>query len=164
MDKLVMPLGIDSFKKIRQEGYYYVDKTSMITELLRKTFEVNLITRPRRFGKTLMMDMLAQFFDICSDSKKLFEGLRISKDTQLCSLWQNQWPVIFLTLKEVDDVKFEDAKKKLAMCISDVYKKHLYLLQDDRIAADDKDKFIFKICCCYQLFKTCKRKHFYRYE
>lgn len=147
MDKLVMPLGIDSFEKIRTEGYYYIDKTGIIEELLRKKFEVSLITRPRRFGKTLGMDTLENFFNIRKDTRKLFEGLSIAQKKELCAEWQNQWPVIFLTLKEVDDTKFENAKKKLGMCISDLYKKHLYLLENDRVGRDDRemfDKFQFR--------------------
>ena len=73
-----MPLGIDSFEKIRQEGYYYVNKTEMIAELLQKPFEVTLVTRPRRFGKTLAMDTLACFFDVRRDTTALFHGLRIA--------------------------------------------------------------------------------------
>lgn len=141
MDTMVMPLGIDSFEKIRREKYYYIDKTGLISELLGKTFEVNLITRPRRFGKTLAMDMLACFFDILMDSSELFTGLEITKEKELCREWQNQWPVIFLTVKEVDDLRFENAKAKLAMCVSDLYKRHTYLLESDRINADDKEIF-----------------------
>ena len=84
MSNIVFPLGIDSFEKIRTEGYYYIDKTEVIAELLRKTFEVNLITRPRRFGKTLTMDMMAVFFDIRKDTGKLFSGLCIEKNKELC--------------------------------------------------------------------------------
>ena len=119
MNTMVMPLGIDFFEKLRKEGYYYIDKTGLISELLGKTFEVSLITRPRRFGKTLAMDMLASFFDISRDSREVFAGLEITKEKELCRQWQNQWPVIFLTLKEVDDLRFESAKVKLgiALCI-----------------------------------------------
>lgn len=140
-NQLVMPLGIDRFDQIRTEGYYYIDKTDMIAELLRKTFQVNLITRPRRFGKTLAMDMLAHFFDIRTDSRDLFAGLHISEQKNLCEKWQNQWPVIFLTLKEVDDLQLADAKKKLAMCISDLCYQHRYLLESEGVKAEDKAFF-----------------------
>lgn len=141
MNTMVMPLGIDFFEKIRREGYYYVDKTGLISELLGKKFEVSLITRPRRFGKTLAMDMLASFFDISRDSREIFAGLEIAKEKELCSRWQNQWPVIFLTLKEIDDLRFESAKVKLGICMSDLYKWHTYLLESTKISDDDKIAF-----------------------
>jgi len=141
MNKIIMPLGIDSFEEIREGGYYYVDKTNLISELLKKTFKVNLFTRPRRFGKTLAMDTLASFLDIRRETKELFAGLNIEKDKELCRFWQNQWPVIFLTLKELEDAEFEAAEKKFAMCISDLYKRHLYLLESDKIESDDRKMF-----------------------
>lgn len=88
--KVNLPLGIDRFEKLRMSGCYYVDKTGFIKELLEEKFEVNLINRPRRFGKTLMMSMLAEFFDIRKDSEKLFEGLEISNDADLCRKWRNK--------------------------------------------------------------------------
>lgn len=144
MKKAVMPLGIDSFEKIRSENYYYVDKTGFISELFKKTFEIHLITRPRRFGKTLAMDTLANFLDIRKDTRDLFEGLEISHNQELCSLWQNQWPIIFLTLKEVDSTNFHDAKRNLSICISDLYQSHSYLLESDK--ADENDKKQFRLC------------------
>ena len=141
MSNIVFPLGIDSFEKIRTEGYYYIDKTEVIAELLRKTFEVNLITRPRRFGKTLTMDMMAVFFDIRKDTGKLFSGLCIEKNKELCEKWQNNWPVLFLSLKEVDDKTFEQAEKKLAVNISDLYKEHTYLLESDKVDPADVELF-----------------------
>lgn len=141
MDPIILPLGIDSFEKIRSNHYYYIDKTELIAELLRKTFEVNLITRPRRFGKTLAMDTMANFFDIRKDSGKLFSGLNISRHQTLCKAWQNQWPVIFLTLKEVDDRTFILARKKLAVTIADLYKEHAYLLKSDKVNPADAEFF-----------------------
>lgn len=141
MDKVIMPLGIDSFEKIRSGDYYYIDKTGLISELFRKTFEVNLITRPRRFGKTLAMDTLACFFDICKDTRQLFEGLEVSYNKDLCALWQNQWPVISLTLKEVDSDNFHDAKKNFSVCVSDLYQSHACLLDSDRVDERDKEQF-----------------------
>ena len=92
-----LPVGIENFVEIRSDEYYYVDKTQMVRELLLHRGKVNLFTRPRRFGKTLLMNMLSEFFDIRKDSRALFEGLEISKNKQLCCIWQNQWPVLFLT-------------------------------------------------------------------
>ena len=137
MDRAVMPLGIDSFEKVRSGGYYYVDKTGVIAELLRKTFEVNLITRPRRFGKTLAMDMMANFFDIRKDTGGLFTGLDIADRTALCAEWQNRWPVIFLTFKDVDDTGFENAWKKLMVCIADLCRQHTYLLESGKVDRED---------------------------
>ena len=81
-----IPIGISEFEKIRKNDNYYVDKTELIQAL---------VTRPRRFGKTLVMSMLASFFDIRRDSRDLFEGLKIAEDQKLCELWMNKWPVIF---------------------------------------------------------------------
>lgn len=97
MPKVNLPLGIDSFEKLRANDCYYIDKTGFIKELLSETFDVNLITRPRRFGKTLAMSMLAEFFDIRKDSRKMFEGLAVAGDEDFCRTWMNQWPVLFLT-------------------------------------------------------------------
>ena len=95
MSMVNLPYGMDDFAKVRESDCYYVDKTGFIKELLSETFDVNLITRPRRFGKTLMMSMLAEFFDCRKDSKKLFEGLEIIKESGFCAKWMNQWPVLF---------------------------------------------------------------------
>ena len=141
MDKIVFPLGIDSFEEIRAGGYYYVDKTGVIAELLRKNFKVNLITRPRRFGKTLAMDMLAEFFDIRKDTAGLFQGLLVAEETELCQAWQNQWPVVFLTLKEAEGKDFDTAREKLAASMADLYKDHRYLLESDRVNPADTEFF-----------------------
>ena len=104
-----IPVGNSNFQEIREKDLYYVDKTSFISELLNYTDKVQLITRPRRFGKTLMMSMLNSFFDIEQDSKDLFSGLEISQNEALCAEWMNQYPVIFLTFKEVEGLDFESA-------------------------------------------------------
>ena len=103
MSKLSIPVGISNFEKIRNGGFYYIDKTGLIAELVRSSAEVTLITRPRRFGKTLGMSMLESFFDIRKDSKKLFDGLEISHQKNLCEKWMNQWPVVFLSLKNLNN-------------------------------------------------------------
>ena len=98
-----IPVGVSDFEKIRQENLYYVDKSGLIIDLLsKKRAEVTLITRPRRFGKTMGMNMLANFFDIQKDSRSLFEGLDISKESALCAQWMNQWPTLFLSFKDAD--------------------------------------------------------------
>lgn len=101
MNGLKFPVGISNFAKIRDEGYYYIDKTNLITEILESGIaEVTLITRPRRFGKTLGMSMLADFFDVRKDSSKHFAGLSVSKNTHICNQWMNRYPTIFVSLKE----------------------------------------------------------------
>lgn len=142
MAKVNLPYGIDNFSKVRTNNCYYIDKTSFIKELLSETFDVNLITRPRRFGKTLTMSMLAEFFDIQKDSRKLFEGLEIVKDTDFCEEWMNQWPVLFLTLKDVDGRKFEGAYDLLQYTISVLCIEQAYLADSDRVDSSDKERFL----------------------
>ena len=102
MKDINIPVGVSDFKKIRENHAYYIDKSGLILKLLREdTAEVTLITRPRRFGKTLGMSMLASFFDIRQNSAALFKGLEISNHTELCKKWMNQYPVLFLTFKDV---------------------------------------------------------------
>ena len=142
MNDLKIPVGVSDFAKIRNYGYYYVDKTGLITDLLEKeTAEVTLITRPRRFGKTMGMSMLANFFDIRKDSKAMFEGLEISKNEALCSEWMNQWPVLFLTFKDVDGLTFASAKEMLLNRIAAIYNDHSYLLEGTRVQENDRKVF-----------------------
>ena len=142
MKELNIPVGVSDFEKIRSNGYYYIDKSGLIGELLRAGAEVTLITRPRRFGKTLGMSMLEKFFDIRKDSRELFEGLEISERQDLCSKWMNQWPTVFLSLKSVDGLNFEGAYQQLVYEISLLYQKHDYLLEST--ALSEQDKFLFK--------------------
>lgn len=142
MKGLNIPVGVSDFEKIRSNGYYYIDKSGLIGELLRAGAEVTLITRPRRFGKTLGMSMLENFFDIRKDSRELFEGLEISERQDLCSKWMNQWPTVFLSLKSVDGLNFEGAYQQLVYEISLLYQKHDYLLEST--ALSEQDKFLFK--------------------
>ncbi len=142
MTDLKIPVGISDFAKIRNYDYYYVDKTGLIADLLEKeTAEVTLITRPRRFGKTMGMSMLANFFDIRKDSQEMFEGLEISKNTALCSEWMNQWPVLFLTFKDVDGLTFASAKEMLLNRIAAIYNDHSYLLEGTRVQENDRKVF-----------------------
>lgn len=139
MRKLNIQVGISDFVKLRQDNCYYIDKSGLIVDLLqRSAAEVTLITRPRRFGKTLSMSMLASFFDIRRDSRELFADLEIARHEELCRAWMNQWPVIFLSLRRVDGLDFAGAYAMLAAVIADLYKQHLYLLQDDKINSFDK--------------------------
>lgn len=143
MKEINIPVGISDFKEICKNGYYYVDKTFLIKELLKTTAtKVTLITRPRRFGKTMAMSMLATYFDIRENSQDLFEGLEISKETDLCKEWMNQWPVVFLSLKDIDGLNFEDAYERLVVQISNLYKNYTYLLEYDKIDPDDRQIFL----------------------
>ena len=141
MKKLQIPVGISDFTKIREQGYYYVDKTGLISELLEDIAEVTLITRPRRFGKTMGMSMLANFFDIRKDSQAMFEGLEISKNEALCSEWMNQWPVLFVSFKDIDGLTFASAKGMLLERLANLFKAHRYLTLSERIDPDDSKIF-----------------------
>lgn len=141
MKKLQIPVGISDFTKIREQGYYYVDKTGLISDLLEDIAEVTLITRPRRFGKTMGMSMLANFFDIHKDSTALFEGLEISRNVALCKAWQNQWPVLFVTFKDIDGLTFASAKEMLIERVATLCKMHSYLAFSDQINPDDRKIF-----------------------
>ena len=140
MTDLKIPVGISDFAKIRKYNYYYVDKTGLIEDLLEKeTAEVTLITRPRRFGKTMGMSMLANFFDIRRDSQAMFEGLEIAQNTALCREWRNQWPVLFLSFKRVDGLDFGSAYEMLCTVIAEVCVTHGYLQESARVAQYDKN-------------------------
>ena len=140
MTDLKIPVGISDFAKIRKYHYYYVDKTGLIADLLEKeTAEVTLITRPRRFGKTMGMSMLANFFDIRRDSQAMFEGLEIAQNTALCREWRNQWPVLFLSFKRVDGLDFGSAYEMLCTVIAEVCVTHGYLQESARVAPYDKN-------------------------
>ena len=140
MKLLSIPVGVSDFEEIRRNGYYYVDKSGLIGELLGTTgTKVTLITRPRRFGKTLGMSMLESFFDIQKDSKTLFEGLEIANRHELCTQWMNQWPTVFVSFRQVDGLNFNSAYDMLTLVISELYKKHLYLLDSDNVDSFDKE-------------------------
>lgn len=140
MKLLSIPVGVSDFEEIRRNGYYYVDKSGLIGELLGTTgTKVTLITRPRRFGKTLGMSMLESFFDIRKDNKALFEELEIAKRHELCMEWMNQWPTVFVSFRQVDGLNFNSAYDMLTLVISELYKKHLYLLDSDKLDSFDKE-------------------------
>ena len=143
MNDLKIPVGISDFATIRNYDYYYVDKTGLITDLLEKeTAEVTLITRPRRFGKTMGMSMLANFFDIRKDSKAMFAGLQISKNAALCKEWMNQWPVVFLSFKNIDGDKFSLAYQQMVYEIGLLYDSYSELLTSNKLSEDDKTLFL----------------------
>ncbi|MCC8152640.1 MAG: ATP-binding protein [Lachnospiraceae bacterium] len=141
MAMIPLPYGIDLFEQMRRDHCYYVDKTRLISEMMDVPFKVNLITRPRRFGKTLAMSMLASFFDIRKDSRELFEGLEISENEELCAQWMNQWPVLFVTLKDVNGRDFPDAYEILHQVIADLCKDHYYLKTSEKVSPEDREAF-----------------------
>lgn len=134
---LKLPVGIEDFQEIRRLGFYYVDKTMLIEQLLAKWGKVNLFTRPRRFGKSLNMSMLRYFFDIETD-KTLFAGLYISRNKQLCEEYMGKFPVIFLSLKGVDGLSFSEARFCLAELIESEARRFKFLMHSDKLDADDK--------------------------
>lgn len=136
-------VGGEFFNEIREDGGYYVDKTELIYELLKDTKnKVTLFTRPRRFGKTLMMSMIQNFFDINRESSALFEGLDISKHEEFCEEWMNQYPVLFITLKDAEGLSFQSAYGMLKIIIADVCKKHAYLGDSDKVNPMDAEVFM----------------------
>lgn len=142
MNKRNIPVGVSDFSEIRQNDYYYVDKSDLIRELLKTSIaKVTHITRPRRFGKTLAMSMLANFFDIRQKNESLFQGLAVSSDSSLCKEWMNQWPVVFLSLKNIDGLTFSTAYQQLAYEIGLLFEKHKYLLTDEKIGPAEKELF-----------------------
>lgn len=141
MQKKKLPVGIEDFEKLRKEGFYYIDKTGLIRDLLNNWGEVNLFTRPRRFGKTLNMSMLKNFFEIGAD-KTLFDGLMISKETVLCERHMGKYPVIFISLKGVDGLNFEEACGALRRSIRAEASRFRMLLSSEKIADEDKQLFL----------------------
>ena len=137
MNRAKLPIGIESFEEIRKEGFYYIDKTGLIRDLLNNWGKVNLFTRPRRFGKTLNMSMLKSFFEIGAD-ETLFEGLQILQETELCEKYMGKYPVVFLTLKGVDGLTFEEAKGRLRSVIREEMYKLRFLLDSDKIPESEK--------------------------
>lgn len=122
-----------------KNGFYYIDKTGLIVELLKtEATQVTLITRPRRFGKTLGMSMMAEFFDIRKDNSALFEGLSISENKELCKNWRNQYPTVFVSFRNVDGLDFKHAYEMLKETFSDVFMQHIYLLESDKVHEFDK--------------------------
>lgn len=140
-DRVSMPIGVSSFEEIRGNGTYYVDKTEIVKDLINSKVNVTLFTRPRRFGKTLTMSMLKSFFDITGDSRALFDGLEISENTEICNDYMNQYPTIFLTLKEVQGAEFDTALRQLQNKIYLLCKKFLFLLDSNNLDEDDKKIF-----------------------
>ena len=139
-NNLMLPVGYENFADIRQQGFYYVDKTALIEQLLGNKGMVNLFTRPRRFGKTLTMSMLRYFFEIGTDAK-LFDGLYIAKNQKLCEAYLGKYPVISISIKDVDGFTFDKAMYSLVEVIANEAGRFLYLLDSDKLTAEDKDQY-----------------------
>ena len=134
MPKYLMPVGNTDFKETRETGLYYIDKTMLIDQLVGKSgAKVTLFTRPRRFGKSLNMSMLQHFFDCREKGESLFDGLAISKNKALCDSWMNQYPTILVSFKTVDATNFQDAVAQLKMVFADLFRSHIYLMDDNKL-------------------------------
>ncbi len=140
VNKKKLPVGIENFEKIRTEGFYYVDKTAMIRDLLHNWGEVNLFTRPRRFGKSLNMSMLRAFFEIGCD-KALFDGLAISKEKGLCDMYMGKFPVVSVNLKALGADNYETARSLVVKEINREARRHQHLRESDLLSAEDKQTF-----------------------
>ena len=131
MADLILPVGTSGFESIRKNGYYFVDKSSVISKLIRDGAAAILFTRPRRFGKTTVMTMLSSFFDISKDSRSLFEGLSIMHDEKAVNEWMNSYPVIFLSLRKVEGLTFFDAVSRLKSTLYSLFSSFSFLLADE---------------------------------
>ena len=140
MNNMKLPVGIDQFDKLIKSGFYYVYKTRLIEKLLQNWGEVNLFTRPRRFGKTLNMSMLKSFFEIGTD-KTLFDQLYIAANKELCEEYMGQYPVIFLSLKGVDGLNFEEAKSMLKITIRTEAQRHYELKKSEKVSEENRKLF-----------------------
>lgn len=140
MRKRKLPVGIDNFEKLRREDFYYIDKSLWIRDLLNNWAEVNLFTRPRRFGKTLNMSILKSFFEIGTD-KTLFEGLAISEETVLCEKYMGKFPVVFISLKSVEGLTFESAVARLKSVIQEEVARIYQKLRDTGLTSFETETF-----------------------
>ena len=141
MEKVKLPLGMSGFEKIRNDGRLFIDKTPLIEEIIAKGYEVFLFTRPRRFGKSLTISMLSSFFDISKDSRKLFDGLKISEDKELCESWMNKYPTIFFSFKDVGGNNFDIAFEKLRKELKTLFHQFDFILESPSVREEDKNDF-----------------------
>lgn len=135
-----LPVGLENFQEIQKSGFYYVDKTKLIEQLLENWSKVNLFTRPRRFGKTLNMSMLKSFFEIGTD-RTLFDGLYISRNQKLCEEYMGKYPVIFLSLKGIDGLSFEAAKYRLTELIGVEAERFAFLADSEKLTENERGKY-----------------------
>lgn len=135
-----LPVGLENFREVQKSGFYYVDKTKLIEQLLENWSKVNLFTRPRRFGKTLNMSMLKSFFEIGTD-RTLFDGLYISRNQKLCEEYMGKYPVIFLSLKGIDGLSFEAAKYRLTELIRVEAERFAFLADSEKLTENERSKY-----------------------
>lgn len=135
-----LPIGIENFEKIRQEDFYYVDKTKLIEQLLSQWGEVNLFTRPRRFGKSLNMSMFQSFFETGKE-KALFDGLEISKNQKLCEEYQGNFPVVSISLKGINGATYEEARGFLIKTINEEARRLSFLCNSTKLNETDLELF-----------------------
>ena len=154
LNLISLPFGTSDFEEVRKNGLYYVDKTLLIKDLIRFSSKVTLFTRPRRFGKTLTMSMLQNFFDVQKDSKELFDGLKISKESEIYEKYRNQYPAIFVTLRSVEGMDFSFAFNNFKIAVQDMYKRHSILLNSSILDDDDKELFTSLIKAKASEFET----------
>ena len=140
MEILKLPVGIENFEDIRRSGFYYIDKTMFIEQFLNTWSEVTLFTRPRRFGKTLGMSMLRSFFEIGTD-KSLFDGLYISQNKSLCDEYMGKYPVIFISLKDVEGLSYDEAFQVFSSIIGNEISKFSFLAESDKLTVWEKEQF-----------------------
>lgn len=138
--KIKLPVGIEDFKEIRQEEFYYIDKTKLLEQLLEKWGKVNLFTRPRRFGKTLNMSMLRYFFEIGTD-ESLFDGLYIKNNKKICDEYMGKFPVIFISLKNVEGLDFETALYRFVEIIGREAERFYFLLHSEKLTVNEKERY-----------------------
>lgn len=137
---LKLPVGIDSFEKIRRNNFYYIDKTKLIEQLVETGGEVTLFTRPRRFGKTLNMSMLKSFFEMGAD-ESLFDGLYISGNKELCDKYMGKYPVIFLSLKSAEGRSFDDARYMITELIGIEAERFGFLEDSEYLSENEKKRY-----------------------
>lgn len=138
--KKKLPIGIENFESMVTDGFYYIDKTGLIKELIENWAEVNLFTRPRRFGKSLNMSMLKSFFELGTDAA-IFEGLKITKEKNLCDAYMGKFPVIAVSMKDINAGSYEMACKMAAQVINGEARRFQYLLESDKLTDYDKDAY-----------------------
>ena len=139
-ERLKLPIGVESFEEIRTDGFYYVDKTKLIEELLNQWGKVNLFTRPRRFGKSLNMSMLRSFFEIGA-KPEWFKGLYISENTALCEAYMGKFPVVSISLKGVNGATYEEAKGYLIKVINREARRLQFLMDSPKLTRFDRELF-----------------------
>ena len=140
MEQKMLPIGIENFEEIRTEGFYYVDKTGMIKELLYRRGKVNLFTRPRRFGKSLTMGMLKCFFQMAGD-KTIFDGLAIAEETALCERYMGKFPVVNISLKSVNGADYQTARSLMGAVIGNEAMRFYELLSSDKLTSEEKEMY-----------------------